>query len=193
VDIMPDPERCLEVSRANLGIEALPAGLELHRVEPGKLHRDDDRFDLAYSWSVFEHVDQQLIDHSLGLIRSALRPGGLFLVQIAPLFHSAEGSHLSQVVPQPWAHLCIQDNRLEHMVRQAAASAAEADALWSTYRTLNKITHQQLLARLEGCGFEVMRTFTTKVEVAPPAQLLDVYQPEALLTNQVVVLARRGG
>lgn len=193
VDIMPDPERCLEVAKANLSIDALPPTLELHRVEPGSLHRDSDRFDLAYSWSVFEHVDQQLLDRSLRLIHSALRPGGLLLVQIAPLYYSPEGSHLHEVIPEPWAHLRIQDNRLEDRIRRAVADPVKADALWSTYRTLNRITHQELLSRIGGSGFAILRTFTTKVDVEPPAELLDVFQREALVTNQVVVLTRKGG
>lgn len=191
VDIMPDPERCLAVAKKNLNLESLPANLELHRVQPGRLHSDSERFDLAYSWSVFEHVDQALLERSLSLVHSALRPGALFLVQIAPLYYSAEGSHLSHVVPEPWAHLLMQENRLEDRVRRSTADLSEAQAWWSTYRTLNKITHQSLLARIGSAGFEVLRTFTTKQEMAPPPQLLDVFQPDALLTNQVVVLARR--
>ena len=191
VDIMPDPERCLEVAKKNLSLESLPPSLELHRVEPGHLHADSERFDLAYSWSVFEHVDQELLDRSLSLIHSVLHPGGLFLVQIAPLYHSAEGSHLSHVIPEPWAHLLMQENRLEDRVRRATADPSEAEAWWSTYRTLNKITHQALLAKMRNAGFEMLRTFTTKQDLVPPAELLDVFQAEALLTNQVVVLARR--
>lgn len=190
VDIMPDPERCLTVARKHLDIDSLPAHLELHRVQPGHLHNDTDRFDLAYSWSVFEHVDQGLLDQSLALIRSALRPGGFFLAQIAPLYYSAEGSHLSHVLTQPWVHLRVQQNRLEDMLRRAVADAREAEALWSTYCTLNRIAHQELLARMRSNGFEVMRTFTTKQELTPPPELLHVFQAEALLTNQVVVLAR---
>jgi 2-polyprenyl-3-methyl-5-hydroxy-6-metoxy-1,4-benzoquinol methylase len=191
VDIMPDPDRCLDVAKKNLSLESLPAELELHRVEPGSLHSASERFDLAYSWSVFEHVDQELLDRSLSLIHSALHPGGLFLVQIAPLYHSAEGAHLSHVIPEPWAHLLLQENRLEDRVRRATADVAEAEAWWSTYRTLNKITHQALLARMRNSGFEVLRTFTTTQDLVPPPELLDVFQADALLTNQVVVLARR--
>lgn len=190
VDIMPDPERCLAVAKANLDIDSLPASLELHRVQPGELHNDTDRFDLAYSWSVFEHVDQTLLDRSLSLVRSALRPGGLFLVQIAPLYYSAEGSHLCHVLKEPWVHLRVQHNRLQERVAHAVPDAAEADALWSTYCTLNRITHQELVARIVGNGFDVLRTFTTTQELAPPAEFLHVFQADALMTNQVVVLAR---
>jgi SAM-dependent methyltransferase len=193
VDIMPDPARCLEVAKKNLPIESLPECLQLHQVEPGHLHDSEDRFDLAYSWSVFEHVDQTLLDPSLALIRAALRPGGLFLAQIAPLYYSAEGSHLNHVLTEPWVHLRTQQNRLEDMLRRAVSDATEADALWSTYCTLNKITHQDLVSRISNNGFEILRTFTTTQDIEPPAELLDVFQAEALTTNQVVVLARASG
>jgi len=190
VDIMPDPARCLEVAKKNLPIESLPECLQLHQVEPGHLHNDADRFDLAYSWSVFEHVDQTLLDQSLALIRSALRPGGLFLAQIAPLYYSAEGSHLNHVLAAPWVHLRTQQNRLEDMLRRAVPDVTEANALWSTYCTLNKITHQDLVSRIRSNGFDILRTFTTTQDIKPPAELLDVFKAEALTTNQVVVLAR---
>ncbi len=191
VDIMQDPERCLSVAKAHLGIDSLPASVQLYRVEAGHLYNAADQFDLAYSWSVFEHVDQTLVDHSLSLVHSALRPGGLFLVQIAPLYYSAEGSHLSHVLNEPWIHLRMQLNRLEDLLRRTVTDVDEANALWSTYCTLNKITHQTLIARIRKSGFEVLRTLTTTQEITPPTELLDAVDKDALLTNQVVVLARR--
>jgi len=191
VDIMPDPERCLSVAKAHLGIDSLPANLQLHRVRPGYLHDANDRFDFAYSWSVFEHVDQTLLDHSISLVSSALRPGGVFLVQIEPLYYSAEGSHLFHVLKQPWIHLRMQHNRLEDLLRRTLSDVDQANALWSTYCTLNRITHQDLVARIRKGGFEILRTLTTTQDVAPPAELLGAFDKAALVTNQVVVLARK--
>jgi hypothetical protein len=82
------------VARAHTGLAELPANIELHRVTPGFLHDLGDRFDLVYSWSVFEHVDERLIAEVLRLIKSSLKPDGLLFVQIAPLFYSAEGCTL---------------------------------------------------------------------------------------------------
>jgi len=157
------------------------------------LHDEKDRFDLAYSWSVFEHVDQALLDDSLSLIRSVLRPNGLFLAQIAPLYYSADGSHLHHVLNEPWVHLRVQQNRLEDMLRRSVRDPSEADALWSTYCTLNRITHQELIGRIRKSGFEILRIFTTRNDLAPPSGLLDIYREDVLLTNQVVVLARVSG
>src|SRR5690242_14256953 len=52
VDIMPDIDRCLPLARRHLGICSLPGGMSLHRVAPGTLPEFDEKFDIAYSWSV---------------------------------------------------------------------------------------------------------------------------------------------
>jgi len=49
VNIMPDVWRCLERAKSNIPIVVLPGNLQLHRVTPGQLHSDADRFDLIYS------------------------------------------------------------------------------------------------------------------------------------------------
>ncbi|HTR12127.1 MAG TPA: class I SAM-dependent methyltransferase, partial [Roseiarcus sp.] len=58
VDIMEGPDHCAPLAQKHLGLRDLPAKLSLHRVLPGNLHNTVDRFDLIYSWSVFEHVEQ---------------------------------------------------------------------------------------------------------------------------------------
>jgi hypothetical protein len=50
-------------------------------------------------------------------------------VQIAPLYYSAEGSHLSHVLPEHWVHLKMQQNRLEQALREAVPDPEEAAAL----------------------------------------------------------------
>jgi len=189
IDIMPDPERCPDLAREQLGLRALPSNLRLHRVAPGSMHREDARFDVAYSWSVFEHVDQSLLDRSLGLIRSSLAPDGRFLVQIAPLYYSAEGSHLFHKLPVPWMHLFTQHSILDDQLRRAVPDEAERQALMSTYATLNRITAPELMARIEKAGFRILRSYTTSDDRDPPPELTAIYQPNVLRTNQVVVLA----
>jgi SAM-dependent methyltransferase len=189
VDIGPDPERCLLLAQEKLGLSELPANLELHRVRPGFLHRDDDKFDVVYSWSVFEHVDQKLIDRTLRLIKSSLKPDGLFLTQIAPLFYSSEGSHLYQKISEPWCHLLMQHNTLHERLVAAVPDRNEFLTLWGTYRTLNRITVDELVDRIERAGFKVLRTLADKEGRRPPAHLAAIYKNDVLTTHQVVVLA----
>jgi len=190
VDIGPDPDRCLPIAEARLGLDKLPENLALHRVKPGFLHSDEDSFDLVYSWSVFEHVDQRLIRSTLKMIRSSLKPQGLFLVQIAPLYYSAEGSHLIHKIPEPWAHLLIQHDTLHERLVAAVPDRKEFLTLWGTYRTLNRMTVGELLEHLTATGFEILRTWTAKDDCDPPARLKSIFQEETLLTSQIVALAR---
>jgi len=193
VDIMPDPGHCPAVARACLGLEALPPNLRLHRVSPGSLHDPRDRFDIVYSWSVFEHVDQRLLDATLGLVKQALRPTGLFLAQIAPLYYSSGGSHLLHRIPEPWGHLTTQLDVYYGRLCEAVPDPGEREALWSTFMTLNRITAPELLQRIERAGFEIVRTYTTRDKEEPPERLLAIFDRAILTTNQVVVLARPGG
>jgi cyclopropane fatty-acyl-phospholipid synthase-like methyltransferase len=190
VDIMPDPERCLPLARQHIGLESLPPSLVLHRVTPGSLHDPADRFDIAYSWSVFEHVDQRLLLDSLVLIRNALRPGGLFLAQIAPLYFSAHGSHLTHKIAQPWGHLLTQDTVLRERLAAATPDADEFRALESVYGTLNRLTAPEFVEAIKAAGFKILRTYVTKDKEKPTPELLRVFNRDVLTTNQVVVLSQ---
>ncbi|MBP6367677.1 MAG: class I SAM-dependent methyltransferase [Nitrosomonas sp.] len=54
VDIMLDPLQCLPCAKQVLGLEFLSDNLSLTQIEPGS-------FDLIYSWSVFEYIEQPLL------------------------------------------------------------------------------------------------------------------------------------
>lgn len=190
VDIGPDPERCLPDARAQLGLTELPSNLTLHRVRPGFLHSDEDRFDVVYSWSVFEHVDERLMGGVLKLIRSCLKPDGLFFVQIAPLYYSSEGSHLTHKIDEPWGHLLHQHDVFYEKLQTAAPDESELQALWGTYSTLNRMTADELTGQLRDNGFEILRTYTTKEERDPPQRLKAIFKEEVLTTNQILVLSR---
>ncbi len=191
VDIGTDPELCLPLAKHHIGLDKLPDNLALHRVTPGLLHDSADRFDVAYSWSVFEHVDERLVDGVLDLIRSSLKPDGLLLVQIAPLFYSAEGAHLASRLQEPWVHLLTQQNLLYEKLAASTHDKKELEALWGTYATLNRITAPELLDHVERGGFEILRVYTTKDERPVPARLAAIFREDVLITSQVALLGRR--
>jgi SAM-dependent methyltransferase len=189
VDIMPDPDRCLPVAREQIGLEALPTNLQLYRVEPGKLHDANATFDVIYSWSTFEHVDQRLIVSTLKMLRGCLRKNGLLFIQIAPLYYSAEGSHLSHKIAEPWAHLSTQHNFFFERLAAATPDENELRELWSTFRTLNRVTAAELINHLERTGFRILKKYSTKDGPEPPEKLTAIFRTEILTTNQIVVLA----
>ena len=157
---------------------------------PGFLHDEDDRFDVVYSWSVFEHIDERLIGGVLELIKSCLKPGGLFFVQIAPLYYSSEGSHLTHKLDEPWGHLLHQLDVFHEKLKAAVPDEAELLALWGTYSTLNRMTADELLGHLRAAGFEILRTLAMKEDREPPQRLKAIFQEEQLTTHQIVVLSR---
>ncbi len=193
VDIMPDPERCLPIARTELGLTSLPDNLELHRVKPGHLHSANASFDIIYSWSAFEHIDTRVIDEVIGLLFSSLKPGGVVFIQIAPLYYSAEGSHLYQFLKEPWGHLIHPTNVYYDKILACDNINSEdlRKALLSTYNTLNRITAAELERRFENKRFQVVRKYTTRDQFAPPDFLTEIFNYDVLTTNQVVLLLRK--
>jgi len=191
VDIMPDPEECLPRAMAQLGLDALPPNLSLRRVKPGEVHDGSRQFDLVYSWSVFEHVDQRVMASVLSGIHRCLAPSGLLFVQVAPLYYSAEGSHLVHRLSEPWVHLSHQHNALYDALVAAVPDAAEVRELWSTYETLNRITGPELVDAIAAAGFDILQTHYTQDKETPPKRLTQIFDSRVLTTNQVALLARR--
>jgi SAM-dependent methyltransferase len=191
VDIMADPDRCLPAAREQLGLEALPPNLALHRVARGALHDPRDRFDLIYSWSVLEHVDRRLLPEVLHMLREALTPDGLLFVQVAPLYYSAEGSHLFERIPEPWGHLLNQHDVYYAKLAHAVEDPDERRALWSTYRTLNKLTADELIQATRDAGLHLLRTYTTRDTYEVPPRLPEIFNEAVLCTNQVVLLGHK--
>jgi SAM-dependent methyltransferase len=190
IEIGPDPERCAGLAAEQLGLDLLPANLFLHRVRPGDLHDPADRFDVIYSWSVFEHVEQSLLPGTLAMLRAALNPGGVMLIQIAPLYYSANGSHLMPWVAEPWGHLINQANVYLDKLSAACNDSTLFTSLRSMYETLNRLTADQLVKHIEAAGFEILRQHRTDCDFVPPPGLDTVFHRDVLLNEQVVLLLR---
>ncbi|KVD26042.1 SAM-dependent methyltransferase [Burkholderia ubonensis] len=209
VDILDVHEQCLPIARQQLGLQALPENLYLRKISPGTALTIYGTFDIIYSWSVFEHVAQDMLDRAMGSIFDALNPGGHFFLQISPLYYSPNGSHMMPWVTDPWAHLSMQADVFRQRLFEApptsekvrnewavyipmeANTAAERDALWETYETLNRVTAPQLCRLALASGFEIVRDYRTKVDTEIPQHLADAYNRETLLTEQVVLLLRK--
>ncbi len=208
VDIVDSHRNCLSLAQQNIGIEMLPERLSLQQIQPGQDLSRFGFFDLIYSWSVFEHVDQQHLAHVLATVRNALRPGGIFFMQISPLYYSAFGSHLEPWVPEPWAHLLMQNDTFKGRYYQApdvsaktreawavymnnSSSIEERNGGWETYETLNKVTAAHL-ERLAGeAGLKIVRDYRTTNDHPIPPALADIYNRDVLLTEQIVWLLQR--
>jgi SAM-dependent methyltransferase len=191
VDVMPDLDRCLPLARSQIGLQSLPSNLALHRIRPGELPDPSARFDLIYSWSVMEHVDQPMLPKVLRQLHDVLNPGRRMLVQIQPLYYSSDGGHLMFKIPEPWGHLIRQDSSYIGKLRAACGSDNEFRGLLAMYRTLNRVTAPGLMRLAREAGFSLLREYTTREEREPPRDLLEAYQEAALRTDQVVLLLSR--
>ena len=190
IEIQPEYERCWGLAKEQLGLESLPENLSLYRTEAGTKHDPDARFDLVYSWSVFEHVRQDQLGEVLSLMRSYLKPGGLIFAQVAPLFYSAEGSHFKPWVPEPWAHLKYQHSIFWDKLTKSVSDSKKMEELTYCYETLNRITADQLVDHFRAAGLEILEQYRTQDEVSVPPDLAAIYREEILRTNQIVLLAR---
>jgi SAM-dependent methyltransferase len=195
-----------DLAQKNLGTRVLPSNLAFRQTRPGEpLPLADASVDLVYSWSVFEHVAD--VPGVLAELARIMKPGGVLFIQIEPLFFGPYGSHLQRLVDEPWAHL---KNGEEEFLRRAADARDhvpehEKDTLYrdhsfaelkryllGEYRSLNRITAGVLIRSVSGAGFEIAATRLIEAEgVVPDAGLLEKYPRELLLTNQVVLTARR--
>jgi ubiquinone/menaquinone biosynthesis C-methylase UbiE len=163
-------------------------------------------FDATYAWSVFEHVDD--LPFALGEIHRVIRPGGAFFLQISPLYYSAQGGHLWNILDEPWIHLRLSREellkRIQHAALEGIPKEKQHDAFQGesaeAYRagviacldTLNRVTVGQLVSHVHSAGFAIVEQLTMRDGPKNvPADLLERYPEEDLRTDQVVLLMTR--
>lgn len=170
-DIAPtSTEELLESARREGVAEELPAGLEFRTCEPRRLPADDASFDVVFTWSAFEHVEDPLA--VAGEIRRILRPDGVLMLQLWPFFHSEHGAHLWQSVPEPFIQHLRSGSEVEEVVRAAAAHPEElTEEFLEVYATLNRITLDDLQRALLGGGLGVTKIQLISETVRIPPQL----------------------
>lgn len=191
IDILPKFNSCRARAQGHLRLGDLPPKLRFERVEPGRLHDDHDRFDLIYSWSVFEHIRQDLLPGTVAMLRRALKPGGILVVQIAPLFFSSEGSHYFAEIGERWGHLTDQADLFREKLRAAVkGSEAEVQEALTIYDTLNRITAPGLVGLLEEGGFEILLDHRVQEDHEIPGPLLDIYREDVLRLHGIGLVAR---
>lgn len=175
----------IERARKELDLGELPANLTLHEMGPCELPKPTRKFDLIYSWSVFEHVRREHIGELLLGLKSMLRPGGVFFLQVNPLYYSSRGAHLYQHISYPWGHLLHQHDVLREMVYSSTNKNQRA---WLQYEALNRITADELLELFGQADFRLLRETRKKSRIDPPAQLLRIYQKDVLITDEIMAM-----
>jgi SAM-dependent methyltransferase len=191
VDINPESRNCRPFLDQHFGIPELPSSLRFEEIDPGQT-TSFDSFDCIFSWSVFEHVDERIFASILTGLVAKLRPGGLFFVQISPLYFSPEGSHLWAIGYKAWEHLLNQTANVESDIQSAVhLSSDEKAALLGMYKTLNRITADDLLERFATAGLTLVRQQRDTTNLLPPVPLTRAYALDALSTHQIVALFQK--
>jgi SAM-dependent methyltransferase len=148
---LPDGER---FSFAQSRVDGIPA--------------PDDYFDVIFSWSVFEHVDQPI--RMFSEIRRVLKPDGWFFLQLWPFYGSQHGGHLWQNVEQPFAHLRNSPFELNDFLRGKAATDPSRPAD-DEFRSLNRITVDGLQRALLAAGLRISKVALTSETMHVPPEL----------------------
>jgi SAM-dependent methyltransferase len=171
---------------------SLPGNLDFIRIPPGGLIAELRKVDFIYSWSVFEHIHESMLGSILRDLNQALVAGGIFFVQVNPLYLSPYGSHLSHVIRSPWAHLLMSEDELQsRLIRQNSLSEQAINGLWNCYRSLNKLTLGTLVSLFEAAGFLMIDLLIGKSNLDPPQSLLQQYSKTDLLSEGFRAVLRK--
>ncbi|MFT4193405.1 methyltransferase domain-containing protein [Ottowia sp.] len=204
VDIRREYAKLPRIAREQLGLARLPAALTFETIAPGApLAGRHAGVDGIVSWSTFEHVARAQLPPILRDLHACLRPGGVFFLQIEPLFHSPWGSHLRRYDDVPWHHLLASEDELWQAMEayQGELQPDEVDFgfadfgpegykrwVFSEYQALNRLTADELVDLAVRAGFTVRRQERRQVDLPIPEALLGRYPEELLRNNEILLL-----
>ena len=206
VDIRDSFKNAALTARKMTAQRELPPNISFLQINPSERLADKLQADAVYSWSCFEHIERKYLPAIFQDIYELLPEGGLFFLQIEPLYFSPYGSHLAAYIEQPWQHLLVSEEELRAMVRNASPRAEVRANMRNSavaveqhrnfhlrqYSTLNRLTADEILETATGAGFTVRKEQRSRVDLAPPAALVEQHGADVLLTNEIRVLFKKG-
>jgi 2-polyprenyl-3-methyl-5-hydroxy-6-metoxy-1,4-benzoquinol methylase len=208
IDIRREYTKLPRIASEQLGMRRIPAALTFETIAPGaRLSDRHSGIDGIMSWSTFEHVQRDQLLPILQDLHACLRPGGVFFLQIEPLFHSPYGSHLRRYDEVPWHHLLVSEEVLWSTIEahEGPINAEEVDFgfadfgvdgykrfVFKEYQQLNRLTADELVDLVRQAGFVVEQQERRSVDLLPPQQLLVQYSESVLRNNEIFLLLRKG-
>ena len=204
VDIRREYAKLPRIAREQLGMARIPAALSFETITPGApLAGRHGGVDGIMSWSTFEHVQHDQLLPILRDLHACLRAGGVFFLQIEPLFFSPFGSHLRRYIDVPWQHLLVPEEDLWRAIEahQGPIDAQEVDFgfadfgvegykrfVFKEYQQLNRLTADELVDLAAQAGFSVLHQERRRVDMAVPAALHGRYPDDWLTNNELLLL-----
>ncbi|THU05394.1 class I SAM-dependent methyltransferase [Lampropedia puyangensis] len=208
VDIRQEFKKLPKIAREQLHLQRLPKGLSFENIQPSQSLAGKHQVDGIMSWSTFEHVQRDQVLPIARDLFQCLRPGGVFFLQIEPLYYSAWGAHLRRYIDTPWVHLLVSEEELWQRIQayEGELDMGEVDYgfddfgvdgykrfVFKEYQHLNRLTADELIALMQEAGFEVVRQQKNHMQDMPPLPLLEHYPQEVLTNNEILLLLRRPG
>jgi SAM-dependent methyltransferase len=170
------------------GLRELPPQLRFEVSEPEHVPAADACFDLAVSWSAFEHIWSPA--YVAREIHRILVPGGLLFLQLWPFFPSQHGSHLWDWFPDGYVQHRHHDDEIKRRMDESdARDASWREYMFKEYRHLNRLSLDDLQRVLLAGGFDIIRAelISNLVVLAPD---LARYPLSDLLIEGVKLVAR---
>lgn len=153
-DVRPtDTDALRRMAKLN-GLEDLPPNLSFAPSRIDGLPAPDGYFDVAVTWSVFEHVTHPV--RMLSEISRVLKPGGTLFLQVWPLFYSEHGGHLWPHYGESFPHLLHSDDEIrQHLIgRRGTDPTRDAS---DEYASLNRMTLDDLQRALLAAGLTTVK------------------------------------
>lgn len=203
IDIRQEYAKLPRIAKEQLGLRRVPKALSFETIAPATPLAGRRPVDGIFSWSTFEHVSRDQLEPIARDLYAALHPGGVFFLQIEPLYFSPFGSHLRRYDEVPWHHLLVSDDELWAIIQahEGPIDGAERDFgfddfgvegykkfVFNEYKTLNRLTADELVALMTKVGFQVIRQERRIVQMDIPQALHGQYPDELLLNNEIFLL-----
>jgi SAM-dependent methyltransferase len=187
-DVNATDAEALKRAAAEAGIEGeFPDTNQLAFVESEaqRIPAASGSFDIAYSWSTFEHVSHPTT--MFAEVRRILRPHGVFFLQIWPLYYSMHGGHLWYAIREPFPHLRLTPDEIQERVEGHPATDPRRDA-WDEFQSLNRLTLDGLHRSLLVAGLRATKVQLSSETVHLPLEVGHV-PLSALAVSGVKLLA----
>jgi SAM-dependent methyltransferase len=188
-DVIPtDRAHLLKQAIRYGGLHELPPQLRFEASEPEHVPAADACFDLAVTWSAFEHIWSPVC--VAREIHRILVPGGLLFLQLWPFFPSKHGSHLWDWFPDGYVQHRHHDDEIKRRMDESGAREASwREYMFKEYRHLNRLSLDDLQRVLLAGGFDILRAelISNLVVLAPD---LARYPLSDLLIEGVKLIAR---
>jgi cyclopropane fatty-acyl-phospholipid synthase-like methyltransferase len=206
VDITSTFTNLNEVAARQIGLRRMPENLSFQKIAPGQSMVHILKADTIFTWSTFEHIERPFLDMVVADLFDVLPQGGLFFLQIEPLYYSPFGSHLGRFIKQPWAHLLLDEETLKGAVLGYSGDIPANEKEYNFYvRTfdkykafiygeflkLNKLTAGEVAELFCSHGFREIRKESYQVALPVPDILMAKYPEEDLLTNEIRLLLQK--